>query len=58
VTDDTTIDPATETLPETDGDFRRDLIDGLSAPYRRIPSKHLYDHRGAELFERICELPE
>lgn len=45
-------------LPETDADFRRDLIAGLSAPFRRIPSKHLYDHRGAVLFERICELPE
>lgn len=44
--------------PETDADFRRDIIDGLSSPYRRVPSKHLYDHRGAELFERICELPE
>lgn len=24
----------------------------------RIPSKHFYDDRGSELFERICELPE
>lgn len=50
--------PAENESPETDGDFRRDIVDGLSSPYRRVPSKHLYDHRGAELFERICELPE
>jgi len=58
VSDETTTQLAPDTLPETDDDFRRDIIEGLSAPYRRVPSKHLYDHRGAELFERICELPE
>ncbi len=58
MSDATTSDASTTHLPETDGEFRRDIVEGLSAPYRRVPSKHLYDHRGAELFERICELPE
>ncbi len=31
---------------------------GAVAPPREIPSKHLYDERGSQLFERICELPE
>lgn len=44
--------------PETDHSFRDDIVDGLASAHRRVPSKHLYDQRGAELFERICELPE
>lgn len=38
--------------------FRRDLLSGLAAQPRSIPSKHLYDKRGSELFDRICTLPE
>ncbi len=38
--------------------FLRDVIDGLSAAPRTIPCKYLYDSRGSELFERICETPE
>ena len=44
--------------PETDHSFRDDIVGGLASGHRRVPSKHLYDRRGAELFERICELPE
>jgi len=39
-------------------DFRRDVLAGLRRSPRSIPSKYLYDERGSELFERICELQE
>lgn len=34
-----------------------DVLDGLTKPFKELPPKHLYDARGAELFDRICELP-
>ena len=44
-------DGAPRALPE-------DVLDGLTRPFKELPPKHLYDARGAELFDRICELPE
>ena len=44
-----------------DGDQRSladDVLDGLTRPFKELPPKHFYDARGAELFDRICELPE
>jgi dimethylhistidine N-methyltransferase len=38
--------------------FRRDVLDGLSAPKKTLPCKYLYDENGARLFETICELEE
>jgi len=35
-----------------------DVLDGLTKPFKELAPKHLYDARGSELFERICELPE
>ncbi len=35
-----------------------DVIPGLSKRQKSLPCKLLYDRRGSELFERICELPE
>jgi L-histidine N-alpha-methyltransferase len=35
-----------------------DVLDGLTRPFKELPPKHFYDDRGAELFDRICELPE
>jgi L-histidine N-alpha-methyltransferase len=35
-----------------------DVLDGLTRPFKEIPPKHLYDTRGSELFDRICDLPE
>jgi L-histidine N-alpha-methyltransferase len=35
-----------------------DVLDGLTKPFKELPPKHFYDARGAELFDRICELPE
>lgn len=34
------------------------VLAGLHATPKRLPCKLLYDDRGSELFERICELPE
>ena len=34
------------------------MLDGLTRPFKELPPKHFYDARGAELFDRICELPE
>lgn len=35
-----------------------EVLEGLAATPKVLPPKLFYDHRGAELFERICELPE
>jgi L-histidine N-alpha-methyltransferase len=43
------------------GDHRTladDVLDGLTRPFKELPPKHFYDAHGAELFDRICELPE
>ncbi len=39
-------------------EFRRALLAGLSRTPRAIPPRFLYDSRGSELFDQICELPE
>jgi L-histidine N-alpha-methyltransferase len=44
-----------------DGEHRTladDVLDGLTRPFKELPPKHFYDAYGAELFDRICELPE
>ncbi|MFW6195597.1 MAG: L-histidine N(alpha)-methyltransferase, partial [Chloroflexota bacterium] len=33
-------------------------LDGLSRPQKTLPSKLLYDERGSEIFDDICELDE
>ncbi|RFF29453.1 L-histidine N(alpha)-methyltransferase [Wenzhouxiangella sediminis] len=38
--------------------FREDVLAGLSADPPTIPCKYLYDAKGSDLFERICETPE
>lgn len=38
--------------------FRRDVLNGLGAPQKVLPSKYFYDQRGSQLFDQICELPE
>ena len=35
-----------------------DLIAGLTQAQKSIPCHYLYDDRGSEIFEQICELPE
>jgi L-histidine Nalpha-methyltransferase len=36
----------------------QDVLKGLMADQKYIPSKYLYDARGSKLFEVICNLPE
>jgi L-histidine N-alpha-methyltransferase len=36
----------------------QDVRHGLTRTFKELPPKHLYDARGAALFDRICELPE
>src|SRR5580692_6521364 len=38
--------------------FRQDVLAGLSAVQKSLPSRWLYDPRGCELFEQITRLPE
>ncbi|MBW3597326.1 MAG: L-histidine N(alpha)-methyltransferase [Planctomycetes bacterium] len=40
------------------GAFLDEVLEGLSQPQKRLPSKYFYDRRGCELFEQICELEE
>lgn len=42
---------------EGDEDLR-ELLEGLSGPHKRIPTKYHYDARGSRLFEEITELDE
>jgi dimethylhistidine N-methyltransferase len=46
------------TTTHTDPAFRDDVIAGLAAPIKAIPSRWFYDRRGSELFEEITRLPE
>ncbi|MGB0910647.1 MAG: L-histidine N(alpha)-methyltransferase [Nitrospirales bacterium] len=43
---------------ETEESARAELRAGLGSPPRTLPTKYIYDDRGSELFEQICELPE
>jgi dimethylhistidine N-methyltransferase len=40
------------------GNFREEVLRGLSKSPRELPYKFFYDKRGAQLFRQICELPE
>jgi len=44
--------------PNDDRTLADDVLDGLTRPLKELPPKHLYDARGSELFDAICELPE
>jgi dimethylhistidine N-methyltransferase len=43
--------------PEAES-FRDSVLDGLSQKRKEIPCRWLYDERGSELFEAICETSE
>ena len=45
-------------LSRVDPAFRADVLAGLAAPIKAIPSRWFYDRRGSELFEEITRLPE
>lgn len=40
------------------GDVRDEILAGLHAQQKMLPSKYFYDTRGSELFDAICGLPE
>jgi L-histidine Nalpha-methyltransferase len=44
--------------PSASDELRDDVLAGLAARPRRLPSKYFYDAAGSALFERICEQPE
>ncbi|GAB5535677.1 MAG: L-histidine N(alpha)-methyltransferase [Rubricoccaceae bacterium] len=48
--------PATPAINTTLSAFARDVLNGLAARPRSIPSKYFYDERGSELFEQITQL--
>ena len=39
-------------------DFRQAVLKGLSLPKKSVPPKFLYDEKGSQLFDLICESPE
>ncbi len=39
-------------------EFLEDVIAGLNATPKQLPSKYLYDQRGSQLFDEICRLDE
>lgn len=45
-------------VASVDEEFAADILDGLSQPQKRLPSRYFYDERGSELFEDITRLPE
>jgi dimethylhistidine N-methyltransferase len=44
--------------PPPNARFREDVLAGLAKPRKELPCKYLYDARGSQLFDAICELPE
>src|SRR6056297_1390815 len=38
--------------------FLQDVQHGLSQEHKTLPSKYLYDERGSQFFDQICELDE
>jgi dimethylhistidine N-methyltransferase len=45
-------------LEPVSSDFLAEVLTGLSSSPRTLPCKFFYDERGADLFQKICELPE
>ena len=38
--------------------FRSEVLTGLQSFEKTLPCKYFYDHRGSQLFDQICDLPE
>lgn len=47
-----------ELEPERNASFGKEVERGLTDSPKSIPCRFLYDERGSQLFERICETPE
>src|SRR6267142_12585 len=54
----TTMQPAQHDDTSFGSRFLDDVLRGLSARRKTLPSKYFYDAEGSRLFETICELPE
>ena len=50
--------PRLQDLATERGDFRTQVLRGLSQACKQLPCKFFYDRRGSQLFDQICELPE
>jgi L-histidine N-alpha-methyltransferase len=48
----------TRAAKRMDDTFLTDVLEGLSHPHKRLPSKYFYDTAGSRLFDRITELDE
>jgi len=48
----------THTTTAYDQIFAQDILKGLMAPLKHLPSKYFYDEKGDKLFQQIMELPE
>ena len=46
-----------DVAPERE-EFLSDVLTGLAGMPKSLPCKYLYDERGSDLFQQICELPE
>ena len=45
-------------VPDTNAEFRAEVLAGLARLQKAIPSQFFYDEEGSRLFEHICALPE
>jgi len=55
---DATVEVRSYLGPDDERTLADDVLDGLTRPLKELPPKHLYDARGSELFDAICEQPE
>ncbi len=51
----TRADAAVKEIPQP---FAADILEGLSAPQKHLPSKYLYDKKGDAIFQEIMAMPE
>ena len=58
ITSMTPTQPTRHAAPSVSSRFLDDVLRGLSARRKTLPSKYFYDAEGSRLFEAICELPE
>lgn len=53
-----THEPNVTICAPVNGDFRREVLEGLIQHQKTLPCKYFYDERGSQLFDAICELDE
>jgi dimethylhistidine N-methyltransferase len=55
---DTVVAPRVRDFSPEREDFLAEVLQGFRQPQKTLPCKFLYDERGSELFEQICDLEE